>query len=235
MPDELASEAGRPGNAARAASKRSICARLMGSPGISDETKWLISKSAPLDGAMGLHRSLQASEGLEAEPVHAGVEMERARVRPIATRGEGGPALKLLFAADHRRQSMLGIVRRIGPTFEAVEHVDLSLRRENPPRRDPLVQVGDEEDARPRAPQRRRRFGEADPVSIGLDDGGATPRRRAPREFAPIVGKRAEVDPKTYRSAHGSHHASHPRTFSMTAVVGASNPGCASISRRANP
>ena len=57
---------------------------------------------------MGLHRSLQASEGLEAEPVHAGVEMDRARVGPIATRDEGGPALKLLFAADYGRQPMLG-------------------------------------------------------------------------------------------------------------------------------
>ena len=101
MPDELASEAGRFGNAARAASKRSICAWLRGSPGISDETKWLISKSAPLKAPMRRHRGAAASEGLEAEPVHAGVEMERARARPFPTRGEGGPALKLLFAADH--------------------------------------------------------------------------------------------------------------------------------------
>ena len=126
--------------------------------------------------------ALQASEGLEAEPVHAGVEMERARAGPAATRGEGGPALKLLFAADHGRQAMLGIVRRIGPALEAVEHIDLSLFRQRPPRRDPLIEMGDKEDARARGPERRRGFGDADPVSIGLDDGGASPRRGAARQ-----------------------------------------------------
>ena len=183
----------------------------MGSPGISDETKWLISKSAPLVGAMRLHRRLQAGEGLEAEPVHAGVEMERAGTGPVATRGEGGPALKLLFAADCGREAMLGIVGRIGPALEAIEHIDRGLRRQRPPRRDPLVEMGDEEDARARGPQRRRGFGDADPVSIGLDDGGATPGRGAARKVAPVVGERAEVDRETPRRARGSHDVRQPK------------------------
>ena len=112
----------------------------------------------PARRAMRLHRRLEASEGLKSQPVHAGVEMDRAGIRPISTRGEGGPALKLLLAADHRRQSMLGVVRRIGPALEAVQHIDPSFRRQNPARRDPLIQVGDEEDARARLPERRRSF-----------------------------------------------------------------------------
>ena len=95
--------------------------------------------------------------------------------------------------------------------------------------------MGDEEDARARGPQRRRSFGDAGPVSIGLDDGGATPRRRAARKVAPVVGQRAEVDPQAPRRAHRSHDVHHSRTFSITAVVGVSNPGCASTSRRAKP
>ena len=154
---------------------------------------------------------------------------------PAATGGEGGPALELLFAADCGREAMLDIVCRIGPALEAVEHIDRGLRRQRPPRRDPLVEMGDEENARARGPQRRRGFGDADPVSVGLDDGGATPRRGAARKVAPIVGERAKVDRETPRSAYRSHDVNHLRTFSITAVVGVSNPGCASISRRAKP
>ena len=69
-----------------------------------------------------------------------------------ATRGEDGPALKLLFAADRGREPMLDIVRRLGPALEAIEHVDLRLSRKRPPRRDPLIEMGDEEDARARGP-----------------------------------------------------------------------------------
>ena len=184
---------------------------------------------------MRLHRRLQASEGLEAEPVHAGVEMDRAGTGLAATGGEGGPALELLFAADRGREAMLDIVRRIGPALEAVEHIDRGLRRQHAPRRDPFAEMGDEEDARARGPQRRRSFGDADPVSIGLDDGGATPRRRAARKVAPVVGQRGKVDPQAPRRGDRSHDVHHSRTFSITAVVGVSNPGCASTSRRAKP
>src|ERR1700733_94986 len=184
---------------------------------------------------MRLHRRAQPGQRLEAEPVHPGVEMQSAGTDPTPTRGEGGPARQFLFATDHGREAMLCIVRWVGPALEAVEHVDRRFRRQRLARREPLIEVGDEEDARARGPQRRRSFGEPDPVSIGLDDGGATPRRRATRQFAPVVSKRAKVDPKTHRRAHGNHDVIHRRIFSITAVVGPSNPGCASTSRRAKP
>ena len=75
-----------------------------------------------------------------------------------ATRGEGRPALELLFAADHGRKAMLDIVGRIGPALEAVEHIDRGLRRQDAPRRDPFAEMGDEEDARAGGPERRRGF-----------------------------------------------------------------------------
>src|ERR1700691_4532608 len=161
--------------------------------------------------------------------------MDRAGRRPAALRGEGGPACELLLAADRGREAMLDIVLRLRPALEAIEHIDRGLRRQHPPRRDPFAEMGDKEDARARGPERRRGFGDAGPVSIGLDDGAAAPRRRAPRKVAPVVGQRAKVDRQTTRSAHRSHDVHHSRTFSITAVVGVSNPGCASILSRAKP
>ena len=43
---------------------------------------------------------------------------------------------------------MFGIVSGLGPALEAVEHIDLSLLRQRLPRRDPLIEMGDKEDAR---------------------------------------------------------------------------------------
>ena len=137
---------------------------------------------------MRRHRRLQAGEELEAEPVHAGVEMQSARRGPAALRGEGGPALKLGFVADRGREPMLGIVGRLSPALEAIEHIDLRLFRQRLTRRDPLVEMGDKEDPCARSPQRRRSLGDAGPVGVGFDHGGAAPRRRASREVAPIVG-----------------------------------------------
>ena len=113
---------------------------------------------------------------------------------------EGGPALEVVFRSDDRRQAMTHIIRRVCARFEAVEHVDLSLRQ-SPARRDPLAQMGDEKDARARIPQRRRGLGEADPVGVSLDDGCASPRRRQAGELAPVVGQSAEIDRKPPRRA----------------------------------
>ena len=67
---------------------------------------------------------------LEAEPVHAGVEMQRARENAAAPHGEGGPAREFLLAADDRREAALGIVRGIGAALEAVEDVDRRFSRQ---------------------------------------------------------------------------------------------------------
>ena len=168
---------------------------------------------------MRLHRRLQPAEELEAEPVHASVEMQGARRGPAAPPGEGGPAGELLFAADHRREAMLCIILRLGAALEAVEHVDPSLAGQDKAGRKPFAEMGDEEDARSCGPQRGRGFREAGPISVGLDDRGATPRRRATREFAPVRGQRAKVDRKPHWRASGSDCASHPWTFSISAVM----------------
>ena len=181
MPDELASEAGRLGKAARAASNRSICAALMGSSANSDETKWLISRSAPLAAPCA---SIAArSRASDSKPSRF-MPVSRCKARgrgPAAPRGERGPARKLLFAADDRREAMVRIIRRVCTGFEAVEHVDRGLRQDLA-RRDPLAQMGDEENARAGRPERRRSLGEADPIGVGLDDGRAPSGRGAARQ-----------------------------------------------------
>ena len=101
---------------------------------------------------MGLHRRLQRREGLKAEPVHARVEMERGWRGPAALSGESRPAGEFVLGADHRRKAMLGIVRRIGPALEAVQHIDRGAVRQDAARCDSLAQMGDEEDARPGGP-----------------------------------------------------------------------------------
>src|SRR3984957_487162 len=159
--------------------------------------------------------------------------MERGRAGLAATGGEGGPALELLFAADCGREAILDIVARIGPALEAVEHIDSRLRRQRPPRGDPLAEMGDKEDPRARGPKRRRRLGDPDPVSGGLDDGAATPGRGPARKIAPVVRQRGEVDRETPRRADRGRDGNHLSIFSITAIVGVSNPGCVSTSRRA--
>ena len=165
----------------------------------------------PASRAMSLHRRLQRHEGFEAEPVHAGVEMERGWRGPAALGGEGGPAGEFVLAADHRRKAMLRVVRRIGPALEAVQHIDRGAVRQDAARRNPFAQMGDEEDARPGGPQRGRRLGDAGPVSIGLDDGRAAPRRDAARQLAPVVAKRAKVDHEPPRSVHGRDAVFRPK------------------------
>ena len=103
--------------------------------------------------------------------------MQGARGGPAASLGEGGPAGELLLAADHRREAMLGVIGGIGPMLEAVQHVDPSLAWQDAPGNKPLAEMGDEEHARAGGPERGRGFAKAGPVSVGLDDRGATPRR----------------------------------------------------------
>ena len=78
--------------------------------------------------------------------------MERARAYAIATRGEGGPSGKLVLAADHRGEPMLGVIGGIGHMLEPVQHINLRFARQRPPRRDALIEVSDEEHPRARGP-----------------------------------------------------------------------------------
>ena len=93
----------------------------------------------PARRAMPFHRRLQMLKQLEAEPVHAGVEMQRARENAAAPHGEGGPAREFLLAADDRREAALGIVRGFRAALEAVEHGDRRFSRQQATRREPLA------------------------------------------------------------------------------------------------
>ena len=104
-----------------------------------------------------------------------------------------------------------------------------SLRRQHAPRRDPLVEVGDEEDARARVPERRRRFGDADPVSIGLDDGGAAPGRARRARSRQLSASAPRSIAKTPRSAHGSDGSANRSVLGFRISM----PGCKTAARSA--
>ena len=125
---------------------------------------------------------------------------------------------------------MLDVVGRIGAGVEAVQHIDLRLRRQQAAGRNTLAEVGDEEGARAGGPQRRRRPIEADPIGVRLDHRGASAGRRQAGERAPVVGERGEIDGQTAGRAVGrgdglGYLGSHLSRFSITATVGASKPG----------
>ena len=85
---------------------------------------------------------------------------------------------------------------RIGARLQAVEHIDLRrrVRRQRRPDARALAQLRDEKIAAARGVERGRGRLDADSISVGLDDGGASGRRRAARQRAPIVGERGEID-----------------------------------------
>ena len=66
---------------------------------------------------------------------------------------------------------MFDIVGRISVLFQAVEDIYDRLLGEEAPGGEAFGQLGDEEDPRAGGPQRRAGLVEADPVSVGLDDG----------------------------------------------------------------
>ena len=82
-----------------------------------------------------------------------------------------GPALKLLGAADCGPQGVSGVVSRISVLFQTVEDIDDRFLGEEAPGGEAFGQLGDEEDPGAGGPQRRAGLVEADPVSVGLDNG----------------------------------------------------------------
>ena len=235
MPDELASEARRRGNACRAASNREICSELIESSGSSDETKWLISRSAPLAAP---YRSIASRRSESESKPSRLMPVSRCRAQALGAPRrlrQARPALELPFASDHRLQAMFGVVRRIGAGLEAVQDINLRLIGQQAPRGKTLAEMGDEEGAGARGPQRRRRPVEADSIGVRLHHRRASSGRRAFGEPAPIVGERDEVDRETARGAVRWDEISHESRFSITATVGASNPSCVSTPTRRNP
>ena len=130
--------------------------------------------------------------GGDAEPVHAGVDMQRSAAAPVIGGAEGVPFGELDQAADHRPRAQFGEGRR-GAGHQAVEHVDRRLRRHGAGGGG-FRQVGDEEGL---AAGTRELAGDrldAAAIAVGLDDGGAFGGRGAARQRAPIGFERAEID-----------------------------------------
>ena len=106
--------------------------------------------------------SAWASSGAEAQPVHAGVEMDHRVERPVEALGGGAPGVELAEMVEHRRQAVLDEVA-LGAGKQAVQHVDRVVGQDAA-QRDGLVDVGDEElpaalrrRAAARPPRRRSR------------------------------------------------------------------------------
>ena len=85
MPDEFASEAGMPRNSAR----------IRGTPDLlvvermlrrSAQARWLISSVDAVVSALHARRDRRGLLDGEAEPVHAGVDMQRGAAVPVAGR-----------------------------------------------------------------------------------------------------------------------------------------------------
>ena len=108
--------------------------------------------------ARGGDRGAQRVERFEAEPVHAGVEVQRRRRRPALRARERRPALELRRAADRRREAEGGVVgERVGLRLQPVEHVDARVGvRQQRPQPLALADVGDEEGAAAGGVERRR-------------------------------------------------------------------------------
>ena len=162
MPEELASAAGRCGSAARASAKRAICRALTGLSGSSEETKWLISKSAPSPPWSSSARTSRF-EGGEAEPVHAGVDVQRER----ALGRKGLPAAKLIFGADHGREVEIDVVALgVGGRLQSVEHINARAIAKRGARPHAFAGVGDEKHPAARGVERRRDALEAEAVAV---------------------------------------------------------------------
>ena len=114
-----------------------------------------------------------------AEPVHAGVDMQRRAAVPALRRAEGVPFGQFDQAADHRPRIDLGVAGG-GAGQQAVEHVDRRLRHDRA-QAARFGEIGHEEGlaAGAREPMRDRL--EAAAIAVGLDDGGAFRRQSAAR------------------------------------------------------
>ena len=124
------------------------------------------------------------------------------------------------FASDHGFQPVLGIVRQVGAAFQSIEDVDLRLVGQKGARGKPLAEMGDEEDAGARGPQRRRRPFDSSSIGVCLHHGRTTPGRGAIRELAPVVRQRVEIDCQMAGGVPREGKVGHESGFSITEVVG---------------
>ena len=114
-----------------------------------------------------------------AEPVHAGVDLQCRAAAPLRTGDKGVPFGQFDHAADHRAHAQFGIGRR-GAGDQAVEHIDRGVGRGRAHAAG-FRQVSDEVGLAAGARQRFRHRLDAAAIAIGLDDAGAFRRHGAAR------------------------------------------------------
>ena len=127
-----------------------------------------------------------------AEPVHAGVDMQRRAAMPLVGRAECVPFRQFDHAADHGPRADVGISRRRA-RHQPVEHVDRRLRCRRA-RLARLGQIGDEERFAAGLGQGACDFLDTAAIAVGLDHRGAFRRHGAAPERAPIGFDCREID-----------------------------------------
>ncbi|ODS02947.1 hypothetical protein AUC71_12395 [Methyloceanibacter marginalis] len=119
--------------------------------------------------------------GRQSQPVHAAVDMDRARQRLAGARAIVGPLFDFLGAVQHRAKAR-GVVglRRSGQ--EAAEDIDGRFRQQRA-QRFRLGECRHEKCAAAGAPQRGRGLRHAKTVGVGLDHRGAFGRAAKSRNW----------------------------------------------------
>ena len=129
-----------------------------------------------------------------AQPVHAGVDVERRAALPFAGSDKGVPFRQLRDAVDDRPRIDLD-ERRRGVGREAVEHIDRGLARAGA-HAARLGDIGHEK----RLAARRGELGgdgiDAEPIGVGLDHRRAFHRHELLRQRPPIGLDCREIDGK---------------------------------------
>ena len=128
----------------------------------------------------------------DAEPAHAGIDMQRRAAPPALPGDEAVPLGKLGGAVDDRSQPHVGDRRR-GSGHDPVEQVDIR-RRSDRTQPASLGQIGDEKRPATGLEKLPRHGFEAATIGVGFHDRRALDRHGHAGELLPIRRDRCEID-----------------------------------------
>ena len=156
MPEELAKLRGAGGRPAQAAAKRRtlqlvqrIVPHLRG-----HQVRHHVAQRDAVQARVVLLQHLELAR-IEAEPRHAGIDMQDRRQRPPAAARRSRPGVDLGERAEHRNDIVRQVVR-LAAGDQATQHREQRVRHQFADRQR-LVQQGDEEMPATRRVQRPRR------------------------------------------------------------------------------
>ena len=196
----------RVGNSARISRKRASCARFSGWSGSSAQARWLIDELGRRgEKKVRSARQLQRFVQRQAEPVHAGVDLDRRRLarRNAAPKPRSRQSCRAPGGARALRKASAQSGQK------AVEDIDGGVRAQLRARGGLPPAARRRRCGSPLRERRHRRF-DADAVGVRLDDGGAFGGRGEGGEAYPVP-------------------ASAPRSMVRTSPA-ASVPVCANLS-----